>query len=167
MKFYSTVILLIAVVITAFTVLNWGIFVVPAELSLGVTTVRASLGLVMLGLAAALTIFFLAFAVGLQAAARKESRRQAAQIQAARELAEKAETSRYTKLREVLEEGLRKEETRTVKSTDLVLTQLRQESGDLKTLIEQSGNTLAAYIGEAEDRLERTGAGDKTTGHPS
>jgi flagellar biosynthesis component FlhA len=162
MKFQTTVILLVAVVIAAFTVLNWNIIVVPAELSLGVTTVRASLGLVMLGLAAALAILFLAFAVCLQAAARKESRRQAAQIQAARELAERAETSRYTKLREVLEEGLRKEETRTAESTNLLLTQLRQESGDLKTLIEQSGNTLAAYIGEVEDRLERAGSEDKS-----
>jgi hypothetical protein len=27
---------------------------------------------------------------------------------------------------------------------------------DLKSRIEQSGNTLAAYIGELEDRLERS-----------
>jgi len=36
-----------------------------------------------------------------------------------------------------------------------VQTRLDQLHQDLRSTIEQAGNTLAAYIGEFEDRLER------------
>ena len=37
-----------------------------------------------------------------------------------------------------------------------VLARLDQLDRDLRSAIEESGNTLSAYIGELDDRLERT-----------
>jgi len=158
MKLHTAVVLLIAVVVAAFAALNWDTFIAPAKLSLGVTEVRASLGLVMLGLAAALAIIFLAFAVSLQAAALKESRRQAAGLRAARELAEKAEASRYTRLHEFIEEELTRLGRLIEENRSAALDRVERLEGELRTLIEQSGNTLAAYFGEYEDRLEKSAA---------
>ncbi|MHB1226798.1 MAG: hypothetical protein ACYC0O_04635 [Desulfurivibrionaceae bacterium] len=36
-----------------------------------------------------------------------------------------------------------------------MLARLDQLDRDLRSAVEQSGNTLAAYIGELEDRLEK------------
>ncbi len=156
MKLHTAVVLLIAVVVAAFAALNWNTFIAPTELSLGVTAVRASLGLVMLGLVAALAIIFLAFAVSLQAAALKESRRQAAGLRAALDLAEKAEASRYTRLHKFLEGELARQSRLIEENRTAALARLERLEGELRTLIEQSGNTLAAYFGEYEDRLEKT-----------
>ena len=40
-----------------------------------------------------------------------------------------------------------------------VLARLDDLERDLRAVVEQSGNTLAAYIGEIEDRLERAPEG--------
>ncbi|MDP8236694.1 MAG: hypothetical protein P9M08_09940 [Candidatus Erginobacter occultus] len=156
MKLHTAVVLLLAVAVAAFAALNWNTFISPTELSLGVTAVRASLGLVMLGLVAALAIIFLAFAVSLQAAALKESRRQAAELRAAQELAEKAEASRYTRLHKFLEGELARQARLIEENQAAALTRVERLELELRTLIEQSGNTLAAYFGEYEDRLEKT-----------
>ena len=48
-----------------------------------------------------------------------------------------------------------------MESKTSVLARLDEVERDLRTAIEQSGNTLASYLGEIEDRLERS-SGEKT-----
>ena len=43
-------------------------------------------------------------------------------------------------------------------SRTTVISRIDQLERDLRAVTENSGNTLAAYIGELEDRLEKTGA---------
>ncbi len=147
MKAYSISLLVILALLAIFTALNWGTFVTPTEVSLGVTVVNVSLGLVLLGFLAIITALFLAFVVYLQTSALLETRRYSRELQASRELADKAEASRFTELRRALEA-----ERLTVVAR---IDQVRQE---LQTSIDQSGNTLAAYIGELEDRLHTPGS---------
>ncbi len=154
MKLQTLVIVLILAAVAAFAGLNWNTFTAPTELSLGFTAVRIPLGLLMLGLLAGLTALFLAFAVNLQSRALKEARLHARQLRAARKLAEEAEASRYTKLRNFLGLELAKQTSLTGESRTAVLNRLEQLERDLTNLTEQAGNTLAAYIGEVEDRLE-------------
>jgi hypothetical protein len=75
------------------------------------------------------------------------------------ELADKAEASRFTELRSFLEAELQKLAGRgtgsTVASNPAILARLDQLEEKLLTAVEQSGNSLAACIGELEDRLER------------
>jgi len=56
MKIYSMILLFILALIALFAVLNWGVFLMPTELSLGFTTVSLPLSLVMLGLLIALEL---------------------------------------------------------------------------------------------------------------
>ena len=147
MKAYSISLLVILALLGIFTALNWGTLVTPTAVSLGVAVVNVSLGLVLLGFLAIITALFLAFVVYLQTSALLETRRYSRELQASRELADKAEASRFTELRSALEA-----ERLTVVAR---IDQVRQE---LQTSIDQSGNTLAAYIGELEDRLQTPGS---------
>jgi uncharacterized integral membrane protein len=155
----TLLLLLVLGAIAAFAAVNWGAFTTPTSLSLVFTTVQAPLGLIMLGIAAILTALFLVFLVYLQTSVIIEARRHTRELRAQRELAEKAETSRFTELRTFLEAELPKLASQTAEIRTDVQTRLDQLDQNLRSAIEQGGNTLAAYIGELEDRLER-GAGE-------
>lgn len=148
--------LLLAVVaaIAIFAALNWDVFTTPSTLSIGVADVQAPLGLVMLGLTAILAVFFLVFIVYLQTSVLIEARRHARELQANRELAEQAEASRFTDLRAFLEAELQRLSDREAAAATAVQARLDGLEQDLRASVEQSGNTLAAYIAELEDRLE-------------
>ena len=146
--------------IAVFSALNWSAFMSPTSLSLGFATVQGPLGLIMLGLTALVTVLFLAFVVYLQTSVLIDARRHARELKAQRELADEAEASRFTELRGLVEEVLQKLEGQWEESRTSLLARLDQLERDLGSRIEQTGNTLAAYIGELEDRLEReTGGG--------
>ena len=120
-----------------FALVNWPAFTALTPLSLGVTTVQAPLGLIMLALLAFLGVLFTVWVIALQAGSLRDARRQNRELQTQRDLADKAEASRFTELR-----------------TELLarLDRLQDES---RLALEQSGNSIAAHIGELEDRLER------------
>ena len=120
-----------------FALINWGEFAALRTLSLGIVTVQAPLGLIMLGLLGFLCVLFTVWLVSAQATSLLDARRQTKELQAQRDLADKAEASRFTELR-----------------SELVarLDRLQRESA---LTLEQSGNSVAAHIGQLEDRLER------------
>lgn len=158
MKLRTIVLLLLLAGVAAFSALNWEAFITPTRLSLGVAEVQAPLGVIMLGIVGVLTTFFLIFLVYVQASALLESRRHAHELQANRELADKAEASRFTELRTFLEAELQKLANRpaAAASTDAaLLARIDRLENDLQTAFEQSANSVAACIGELEDRLER------------
>jgi uncharacterized integral membrane protein len=151
-----TILLLIALcAIAAFAALNWGTFTTPTTLSLGVTDFQAPLGLVMLIFIAVLTALFLIFIITLQTTVLLETRRQARELQTTRTLAEQAEASRYNELRLFIEGELQKLDARDQAAAAATTACLDRMERELRTAIEESGNTLAAYIGEMDDRIER------------
>jgi len=156
MKLHSLLLLLVLAAIAAFAALNWGVFLSPTELSLGYTTVNLPLGLVMLGLLAVVTTLFLVFVVYLQGSVLFEARRHSRELQANRGLADRAEESRFTELRTFLEAELTKQSIQNAESKDVLLARIDRLEHEFRSFVEQSGNTLAAYIGELEDRLEKT-----------
>ena len=156
MKLHILLLLLVLAAIAAFSALNWGVFLSPTELSLGFTTVQIPLGLVMLGILVCMTTVFLMFVVYLQGSALLETRRHSRELRTNRELADRAEASRFTELRTFLEMELTKQGELNAESRAVVLTRIDQLELDFRSFMEQSGNTLAAYIGELEDRLEQT-----------
>jgi uncharacterized membrane protein len=157
MKVRTLVMLIALVAFAAFVALNWSVFIVQTSLSVGFANVQAPLGLVMLGLLAFLAALFLVFVIYLQTSFLLEARRNAKELQASRELAQQAETSRFIELREFLETELGRQVELDAESRSAVLARLDQLAGDLRSTIEQTGNTLSAYIDELEDRLERAG----------
>lgn len=152
-------ILIVIGAVAIFAAVNWNAFVAPTTVSVVFTTVEAPLGLVLLAVVGVLTLLFLLYVVYLQSSVLVENRRNARELQSQRELAEQAEISRINQLRSFLESELKRLGEKTEESKMAALTKLETVEGELRSVIEQSGNTLAAYIGEIEDRLERTSGG--------
>ena len=126
MTLRTAFLLLLFAATVLFAALNWSAFIAPTPISLGVATVQAPLGLILLAFIALLAVVFLAYALYLQTSFFVEARRSARELQAQRELADQAEASRFTELREHLDTRL--------------------------TEIESS---LSAQLGEMRERLER------------
>jgi len=144
MNIRSLTILVLLALLGVFAVVNWGTFISPTELSLVFTRVEAPLGLVMLGFTALLTVVFLGYVMFVQMSALSASRKHSEELRHQRELADRAEASRFTKLRQFLAgelEGLRK-------------SQLDSE-GRLRDELASTANSLAASIGELDERVER------------
>lgn len=140
-----------------FAALNWNVLTTVTSLSLGFTTLQAPLGAVLFALA----FLFLLYVVYLQSAALLESRRQARELKAQREIAENAEASRYYQLKVAVEDALRERNDQSAELRNALFARLEKLERDMQTALEQSSNSLAAYIGEIEDRLERAAGGKK------
>ena len=154
---YLRTLLIVAVLglLIVFALINWSAFTAQTSLSIVFTTVQAPLGLILLCVAGALTLLFLIYLVYLQSSALFESRRYARELQAERDRAEEAEASRFNQLREYLEGEIGKLASQNNESKTAVLARLDEIERNLRSTVEQSGNTLAAYIGEIDDRVER------------
>jgi Sec-independent protein translocase protein TatA len=115
-------------------VFNWRVFAGPVKLNLLLTSAEIPVGMVML----------LLFGVGLlvlwntlgrwQGTLLQEFRRQAKELQAQRLLAESAEASRFTELG----------------------TLVREEIAKLRTELEETEHSIAATLGEMDDRLRKS-----------
>ena len=155
----TLLILIVVGAVAIFSAINWKAFMAPTTLSVVFANVEAPLGLILLAAIGLLTLLFLLYVAYLQSAILMENRRNARELQAQRELAEQAEASRISQLRSFLESELRRLGEKTEESKIAVLAKLEGVERELRAVVEQSGNTLAAYIGEIEDRLERAPGG--------
>ena len=155
----TLLILIVLGAVAIFAAINWKAFMAPTTLSVVFATVEAPLGLILLAVVGLLTLLFLLYVVYLQSSVLVENRRNARELQTQRELAEQAEVSRINQLRSFLESELRRLGEKTEESKVVVLAKLEALERELRSVVEQSGNTLAAYIGEIEDRLERAPGG--------
>ena len=167
MKIRTLFLLIILVGVGAFAALNWQEFMKPTSLSVGVAVVQAPLGLVMLGLLVFLAAVFLVFVIYLQATVLLDARHHAREIETNRKLADEAESSRFTELRTFLDGEIKRLVAVHAEGSEAVQTRLDRLDGDLRSAIEESGNTLAAYIGELEDRVDRAASGQPPDSVPS
>ena len=95
-----TILLIMGIaVLAAFAFLNVDEFTRSSLLSLGFTTVQLPLGLLMLLLLVAVMLVFLTTTLYLQRASLIETRKHTRELNIQRELADKAEASRFTELR--------------------------------------------------------------------
>ena len=156
MHIRTLLVMFVLAVMAAFASANWSSFMAPTTLSLLFATIQAPLGLIMLGFTTLLTALFLLFIAYLQASLLVDTRRHSRELQAQRTLADEAEASRITELRSYLEAELPKLTEKITESRIAAETRLDRLEQDLRAVVEQAGNTLAAYIGELEDRLERS-----------
>lgn len=161
MRIRTVVLIVVAVLIVAFTLLNWQEFTRTTTLTLGFAEVIAPLGLILLSLLVLATLVFLAVSASTHTRYLMETRQQAKVLQAQRELAEKAETSRFVELRQYLEGHLRESRQRETQAA----TELEQAFGriqrELRNQIEQMHRAVSMRLGEMEARLtqhvERSG----------
>lgn len=152
--FALTLILAFALLLVLVT-LNWTAFTAPRALSLGFTEVSAPLGMVMLVFTAVISALFVVYIVFQQAGIILDARRFAKEGKAQRELADKAEASRFTELRTLLEGELRRIEARGAASAREVDARMEQSERGLQDKLAEATHTVVAHLGEIEDKLDR------------
>jgi hypothetical protein len=153
-----TIFLVVAMLLLAgFVALNVDEFSRVSMLSLGFTTVEVSLGFVMLLLLVVATVVFLASTLYMQSTNLLETRRYARELNTQRELADKAEASRFTELRSYLEVQALAAQHREAAAATVLAERFSQQQQALLARLEQSDNTMAAHMGQLQDRLERHG----------
>jgi uncharacterized integral membrane protein len=138
-----------------FALLNWPAFAATTPLSLGSTTVDAPLGLIMLGVVTFTAVLFTVWAVTMQAGALRDARRMTRDLQVQRDLADRAEASRFTELRNFIAAELAVVSQSSETARVATLGRLDRLQSEMRILLDQSANSLAASLGELEDRLER------------
>ena len=155
MRIRTLLTLIFCALVATFVSLNWYELARTTVLNLGFAQTQGPLGLVMLGLLLLTIVVFGAYAMAVQTTLLLETRAHAKEMKAQRELTDKAEISRFTELRNMIERIETDFQARTAQSQQLVQEQLHTLQRELRANIENSGNILAAYMGELEDRLER------------
>jgi uncharacterized integral membrane protein len=155
MNLRSLSIALALALLAAFAMLNWTAFITPTTLSVGFTTVQAPLGLIMLIATGLVSGLFVVYIVVQQAGVILEARRNAKELKAHRELADKAEASRFTELRSFIEGELRRIETQDATAARELGARVEQAKQDLLETLAESTRTLSAYVGEVDDKLDR------------
>ena len=151
----TILLLIIAVLIGGLAALNWEILAAPSEVNLGLTTIHAPLGILMLGLTVLLCVLFIAYVLSLQGSVMLEARRHNKEMTAQRELADKAEASRFTELRQVLER-------QHAEGQAALMARMGELESHLIARVQESDNSNAAYMGQLEDRIKHGEPGTRS-----
>ena len=154
MRSRTLLLMLATAVVVVFALLNWSEFSRPTPLNLGWTRVGAPLGLILLGLLALATIGFLASSAISHARHVKHEREQAKALQDQRDLADRAEASRFIDLRKALDDHLRESREREKTGAAEREQALARTQRDLRGLLEQMHRSLTMYLGEMEARID-------------
>ncbi|MBQ0920208.1 DUF1049 domain-containing protein [Hydrogenophaga aromaticivorans] len=155
MKIRTLILILFILLIAGFVALNVEQILQPTALNFGFTQVQAPLGLVLLGMLTLVLVVFLLALVYYQTVHLMEVRRITREATEQRHLADKAEASRFTELRQYLQTEMQAAAARELELSEKVQQKMEQSQAVLTRVIEQSGNGLEASIGELEDRMER------------
>jgi uncharacterized integral membrane protein len=155
MRFRTLLLVVLILLIAGFVGLNFDAVMQNTNLNLGVAEIQAPLGLVMLGMVVAVTGVFLIALLFFQAGHAMEIRRLTKEMAEQRHLADKAEASRFTELREFLKAEMEKTAERDAALNDKLAQKMDLVRNSLTETIEHTGNGLSANLGELEDRLER------------
>ncbi|WP_019916929.1 hypothetical protein [Methyloversatilis discipulorum] len=129
--------ILVLGLLAAFVIANWHVLAAPVEVSLLVATINAPAGVILLGGTALLLVLLGAYTLSLHTSTLLEARRHAKELREQRLLADQAEASRFTELNAAMQKEF----------ADLRL--------ELQKVSTESSNSLAAAIGEVEDKLDR------------
>jgi uncharacterized integral membrane protein len=155
MNMRTVLLFLLLSAFAGFIALNWSVVTAPTTLSFGFWTAQAPLGLLLLGFSVLIAAMFLFVLAVQQATVLVETRRAAKELTAQRTLADQAEASRFTALGARLEEDMRQVETRAAARQDALMQRLDALERALRANVEQTGNSLSAFIGELDDRVQR------------
>ncbi|MGE0332242.1 MAG: hypothetical protein AB7P37_16310 [Ramlibacter sp.] len=152
MRIRMTLLLVATLVTAVFVALNWPEFVRPTPVSLGVTIVEMPLPLLLL------VALLLALLGGLGNAALNDARHERElslhmrELQAQRNLADKAEASRFTELRHYLDLQAAEARQREAVTSEALQATLIKGQRDMQASVEMLANRLAARMEAPDDR---------------
>ena len=157
MKALSWVTLIALVLLAFFAVANWPLMIDPVPLSFLLFTAHGPLGLILLATILGFAVLFGIYAVSLRTTALVETRRHLKELEAQRELADKAEASRFTALANQLEQEATRLRATVEASRAEVLQRVEALERSLASGMNEAANTLAAHVGQVDDKLNRMG----------
>ena len=140
--------------LAGFAGLNWSEFSRTTPLSFGAFVTEASLGMVMLFALGLTLVAWLLSSAMHESRYILEAHRHSKALQAQRDLAEKAEASRFTDLRQQLDTHLRENRQREAIAATEFEKSMVQSQRELRTQLEQMSRAFAGRLGELEGRLE-------------
>lgn len=146
-------IILAALVVAAIAALNWPEVMRTSHLNFGIATADAPIGAIMLA------AFLLTLAVFLVSSVIMESRhfmisnRHRRELEAQRDLAERAEASRFTDLRQHMDNTLRETRQRDSLSSREFEKSMLQSHRELRTHLENMSRAMMARLAEIESRI--------------
>ena len=146
MRIRNLILLVVLALVALFLAINWSAITANATFTLVLTSFEATIGLVMLGLIVLLVATFGVYLIVTQGAILLETRRQAKELQNQRSLAERAEGSRVAEVKDLLRTEIARLDARLTEHEETLRTELRD-----------GVNSLAATIGELDDRLRARG----------
>ena len=149
------IVLLAAILLVAgFAALNWSEFLRSTPLSFGIFVMSAPLGLILLAILVLALVAFLVTSAHMQTVNLLDSRQHAKALQAQRDLADKAEASRFTDLRQHLDAQMREIHQRDGMAGTELEKAVAQGQRELRTQLELMNKTLATRLADIEGRLE-------------
>ena len=140
----NVLIAIVAVLAIVFVIINWSMLGTPTAVSFGFAHVSVPLGLVLLGFTLLLIAVFFGVLLRVQLRVLAAQRHHTAELRSQRELVENAEASRFTELRQYLQQELAS-----------LREQQRQSEQRLHDELVTTANSLSACVGEIDERLER------------
>lgn len=149
------ILLVVAILLVAgFAALNWAEIIRPTPLLFGPVVADAPLGAILLGLLALAVVIFALSAATMRTQGLLESRQHFKDLEAQRALADKAEASRFTDLRQHLDTQLRElRERDAIAATEMEKARVEHQR-EIRTQLEQINRTVSARLNELEHRLE-------------
>ena len=149
-----TTLLVVAILLVAgFAALNWSEIVRPTPLSFGLMVMDAPLGLILLAMLGLTLILFLAASAAMRTQSLLDYRTHQKTLEAQRDLADKAEASRFTDLRQHLDTHLKEMRERDAIATSEFDKAMLQSRREVQTQMEQMNRMLSARLNEMEQRL--------------
>jgi hypothetical protein len=150
-----TIALVVAILLVAgFAALNWAEVVRPAPLLFGPIVADAPLGLILLGLLALTLVLFLASSAAIRTQSLMDYRHHQKTLEAQRELADRAEASRFTDLRQHLDTHLKEMRERDAIAATEFDKAMAQNRREMQAQMEQMNRMVSARLNELEHRLE-------------
>lgn len=137
MNILGAIILAALFLLAVFALANWSVLTEPTTLSFLAFNIDGPLGVILLGVTLVLVALFALYALTLRTHMLMESHRLNQELQAQRKLAESAETSRINELRTQID------------------ARMDAAEQSMKLAINDATNSLAALVGEMDDKIDR------------
>lgn len=154
MRTRSILLIVAILLVSGFAALNWEEIVRPSTLWFGLFVTQAPLGLILLGLLALTLVLFLSSTAAMKTQSLMDYRQHQKTLEAQRDLADKAEASRFVDLRQHMDTQLRElREREAISATEYEKARMESQR-EIRTQLEQINRTLASRLIELENRLD-------------
>ncbi len=147
-------IVLAIVLVGGFAALNWSEVMRTSHLNFGLILADASLGGILLGALAITLLVFLVSSAIQESRNLIEWNRHSKALAAQRDLADRAEASRFTDLRQHIDTTLRETRQRELIAASEFEKSMLQSQREMRNQIEQMHRTVANQLEQLESRLE-------------